>query len=60
MTLLTYQTSNRQMWSQSTYCRPKWGIYRSLNSPSYLRDEDLLFDDFCIAKGGASCPKDLP
>lgn len=63
--LFSYQTSTLQMWAESTtaspttYCRPKWGIYRSLNSPTYLRDEDLLFADFCVAKG-SSCAVDLP
>jgi hypothetical protein len=53
------------MWSESTtaspttFCRPKWGIYRSLNDATYLRDEDVLFADFCVAKG-SSCPVDLP
>ncbi|BAO76491.1 T9SS type A sorting domain-containing protein [Winogradskyella sp. PG-2] len=28
--------------------RPKWGIYRSLNSASDLRDEDVLFSDFSV------------
>ncbi|HEY2517469.1 MAG TPA: hypothetical protein VGI39_41635 [Polyangiaceae bacterium] len=64
-TLLTYSSTSLQTWavsttaSPTTYCRPKWGIYRSLNSPTYLRDEDVKFNDFCVAKGG-SCPKDLP
>jgi hypothetical protein len=45
------------MWrSQTTFVRPKWGIYRSLNSPDYLRDEDVRFDNFCLAKGADDCP----
>jgi hypothetical protein len=65
VTLLTYSSTTLEMWalstaaSPTTYCRPKWGIYRSLNSPTYLRDEDVKFNDFCIAKSG-SCPTDLP
>lgn len=64
-TLLTYASAPLQTWAESTdaspttYCRPKWGIYRSLDAPTYLRDEDVKFDDFCVAKGGA-CPVDLP
>jgi hypothetical protein len=63
--LLTYSSTTLAMWalstaaSPTTYCRPKWGIYRSLNSPTYLRDEDVKFNDFCIAKNGG-CPIDLP
>lgn len=34
----------------TTLCRPKWGIYRSLLSPSYLRDETVLFNDFKITE----------
>lgn len=30
------------------FVRPKWGIYRSLNSPADLRDEDVLFANFSI------------
>jgi hypothetical protein len=63
--LLSYSSASLVTWAMSTaaspttYCRPKWGIYRSLKSPTYLRDEDVLFDDFCVAKNG-SCPVDLP
>jgi hypothetical protein len=39
----------------STFVRPKWGIYRSLNNPSYLRDEAVLFQYFCLAKGTDDC-----
>jgi len=28
--------------------RPKWGIYRSLTDSSELRNETVLFADFCI------------
>ena len=50
--LLSYINSNLAMWrSGSTFMRPKWGIYRSLNSPSYLRDEFIRFDDFSMDKG---------
>jgi FlgD Ig-like domain len=33
------------------YHRGKWGIYRSLNSPSYMRDETVKFSDFEITSG---------
>jgi hypothetical protein len=57
-TLFSFSNGNIDMWrTGTTFCRPKWGIYRSLNSPSFLRDEDVRFDRFCIAKG-ADCPSD--
>jgi hypothetical protein len=54
--LLTYSNSNIDLWRDAaTFCRPKWGIYRSLNNVSYLRDEEVRFADFCIAEGSAVC-----
>lgn len=54
--LLTYSTDHIDLWREgTTFCRPKWGIYRSLNNPSYLRDEEVKFADFCIAEGDAVC-----
>jgi hypothetical protein len=59
-TLLSYSNDNIDMWrTGTTFCRPKWGIYRSLNSQSFLRDEQLRFDRFCIAKGGDTCPSEV-
>lgn len=47
--LLDYSNTNIDMWrDNTTFCRPKWGIYRSLNNASYLRDEDVRFADFYI------------
>lgn len=55
--LLSYTNTNIDMWRNgTTFARPKWGIYRSLNNKSYLRDEQVRFADFCIAKGVAWCP----
>lgn len=55
-TLLTYSNTNIDMWrDNATFIRPKWGIYRSLNNVSYLRDEEVRFADFCIAEGNAQC-----
>jgi len=54
--LLTYSNNNIDLWrTAATFCRPKWGIYRSLNNLSYLRDEEVKFADFCIAEGDAVC-----
>ena len=55
--LLSYQNNNIDLWrTGTTFVRPKWGIYRSLNNPQYLRDEDVLFQGFCLAKGTDDCP----
>jgi hypothetical protein len=55
--LLSYSSNNIDMWRNgTTFVRPKWGIYRSLTSPSYLRDEAVRFDQFCLAKGSDDCP----
>lgn len=56
LVLLTYNNNNIDLWRDgATFCRPKWGIYRSLNNTSYLRDEEVKFADFCIAEGNAVC-----
>ncbi|WP_448701312.1 heparin lyase I family protein [Mucilaginibacter sp. AW1-3] len=48
-TLLSYANANIDLWRKGTsFCRPKWGIYRSLKSPAYIRDEDLRFAYFSI------------
>jgi len=45
------------MWRHgTTYVRPKWGIYRSLNNIQALRDETVRFDSFCMGKNGGHCP----
>ena len=50
--LMSYTNSNLNLWrGDATFNRPKWGIYRSLNSSNYLRDEQVLFADFSLAKG---------
>jgi hypothetical protein len=35
----------------ANFHRGKWGIYRSLNSPTYLRDETVAFANFSITEG---------
>jgi hypothetical protein len=58
--LLAYTNSNLNLWrGDATFNRPKWGIYRSLISSNYLRDEQVRFADFCIAKGADVCPSDI-
>ena len=49
VTILSY--SNPSMLTfrpDNTFIRPKWGIYRSLNTPADLRDEAMRFNSFSI------------
>ncbi len=49
--LLNMKKDNIDLWREgTTQCRPKWGIYRSLLSSTYLRDETVMFNDFNIKK----------
>jgi hypothetical protein len=51
-TLLSY--SNNQIMtirSDNTFIRPKWGLYRSLDHPTDLRDEAMRFAGFYIGEG---------
>ncbi|MBQ4821020.1 T9SS type A sorting domain-containing protein [Aquimarina sp. MMG016] len=49
--ILNYSDNNIRMWkTQADFIRPKWGIYRSLNNSSQLRDEEVLFADFSITE----------
>jgi len=48
-TLLDYQNDEIRTWkTDADFLRPKWGIYRSLNDASSLRDEEVLFADISI------------
>jgi len=45
--LFTYSNSSIQLWrTGTTKIRGKWGIYRSLNDSSFLRDEIVLYGGF--------------
>jgi hypothetical protein len=49
--LLAFKAGKIDLWrDKTTFVRPKWGIYRSLLRPDYLRDEAVAFTDFCLAK----------
>lgn len=49
MPLLSYTNNSTRMWkTNASFVRPKWGIYRSLEDDFDLRDEIVLFADFCI------------
>jgi hypothetical protein len=53
-TLLTY-SGNADMWDDGSGGHDsKFGIYRSLDSRSMLRDEQVRFADFCTSKVSAS------
>lgn len=44
--LLKAKSKNTDLWRDGArFNRPKYGIYRSLKSPSYLRDETVLYAD---------------
>jgi hypothetical protein len=50
--LINVNYSNVCMWRRtSTFLRPKWGDYRSLNDSTALRDEYIRFADFSMDKG---------
>lgn len=54
--VLAYSNEAIDLWrSGASFVRPKWGIYRSLNDLTSLRDEEVLFADFKITEVGA-CP----
>ena len=47
--LMTYSDTDIRMWkTDASFIRPKWGIYRSLNDSTNLKDEIVLFADFEI------------
>ena len=47
------------MWrTGADYNRPKWGVYRGKDDA--LRDEQVLFNDWCISESSASlCPSSV-
>jgi hypothetical protein len=50
--ILSYSSGNiMTIRPDNNFVRPKWGIYRSLNSPSDLRDEAVRFAGFRIQEG---------
>jgi hypothetical protein len=57
-TLLSWTSGTLDTWRVgASYNRGKWGIYRSLNNAAYLRDETVLFADWCVSETGANeCP----
>jgi hypothetical protein len=48
-TVLSYSNNNLMtIRSDNSFIRPKWGIYRSLDHPTDLRDETMRFAGFSI------------
>ena len=48
-TLMNYTNNSIINWrAGASFVRPKWGIYRSLNSAADLRDEEVRFANFSI------------
>ncbi len=59
--LFTHTENNTRMWkTNATFIRPKWGIYRSLEQEADLRDEEVLFADFCIEELSTVSACDAP
>ena len=55
--LHSYSATNIDMWDNGAgYGAPKFGLYRSLNSKSSMRDEDVLFADFAVTAGEVEAP----
>lgn len=46
-----YENNKLRIWkTNAEVLRPKWGIYRSILSPEYLKDEQVKYDQFSIEK----------
>lgn len=60
-TLLSWKSGTLDTWrTGAEYNRGKWGIYRSLDNKSYLRDETVLFADWCVTETAKrDCPSDI-
>ena len=59
-TIMNYVNNNiNTIRADNDFIRPKWGIYRSLNTPADLRDESIRFSYFSIKEGLAVLPVSL-
>ncbi|MFK7920428.1 MAG: T9SS type A sorting domain-containing protein [Bacteroidia bacterium] len=61
-TLFYYINASIRMWkTDADFIRPKWGLYRSLNDATNLKDEQVLFADFRIEElSNISASIDIP
>lgn len=58
--LMSYTNTNiNTIRADNSFIRPKWGIYRSLNTPADLRDESIRFSYFSIKEGLEVLPVDI-
>jgi hypothetical protein len=58
--MFSYSAANLDLWRTGAAAnRPKWGIYRGLQHPEQLRDEQVRFGGFCLAKGKDDCPASI-
>jgi hypothetical protein len=53
-TLMSYSGDADTWQASDTGHDPKFGLYRSLTNPTYLRDEQVRFADFCVSKLSAA------
>jgi hypothetical protein len=54
-TIMSYSSASLMtIRYNNTFIRPKWGIYRSLNSPADLRDDSIRFSDFYIGESATT------
>jgi hypothetical protein len=53
-TLMSYSGDADTWQASDTGHDPKFGLYRSLDNPTYLRDEQVRFADFCVSKLSAA------
>jgi hypothetical protein len=58
--LISWSSGTVDTWrSGNNYNRGKWGIYRSLNTVSALRNETVLFADWCVSETSFNdCPSE--
>ncbi len=55
-----YENNAIDNWQDGAdFVRPKWGIYRSLNNVTDLRDEEVLFADFSVEEVSSLSIADL-
>lgn len=61
-TLFHYINTSIRIWkTNADFIRPKWGLYRSLNDSTNLKDEQVLFADFSIEElSDISASIDIP
>ena len=60
-TILSYSNDDLMtIRADNSFIRPKWGIYRSLNASSMLRDESIRFAGFSIEEDQSTSSVTIP